>query len=443
MPDAVTGPPPADPPDLDPFLRDLFDDARRLATYGRYASVFRNDELFQAIAEAELVHTPTVSSPEIVKLQMILNDLGAAIPFETQAALKKGWDPASSYINYPRRTYRIIVLAILLMLSTGSLTITYNRGLALLSELGALAELGYRSRMDTLIWDNSEARAQLARLSDDSNPTELHLARDAQFSSEYEIRTLSERMNSAYAQSVTFERDARFLLPGVRPSWCFGIGVANTVRTYFSLPAIADGDCLWQALSTDPKALLQKPDPDCLDKVVKEEDAGRDVNAEAGSYIVRFTNDMVRTRARLECMGLVNLGPQDLVPPISTLIGLVNDRLSPFALWLLPALYGAMGAMLFHLRMILNPLKPDPPLARLLLRLSLGALAGIVLTWFFVPGSRLNVEVANVGFTLFAFAFLFGFSLDVFFAILDRFVATSVASIQRLGGGTGGASPPG
>lgn len=235
----------------------------------------------------------------------------------------------------------------------------------------------------------------------------------------------------------------RFPFPGSRPAYCLGLRAVNAARErVLSLPKRVDPDCDLQPLPAGSDALTQIVDPECEAKVMLAEGQARDPEVEARSYYVRFTNEMAWTRQRLQCSGLYNLGPQDLVPPLTTLMGVVNDRIGPYALWLLPALYGAMGAMLFHLRLILNPLQPDPPLARLILRLSLGALAGIVLTWFVTPDSRLDLEVADVGFTLFGFAFLFGFSLDVFFAILDRFVAVSVASIQRLGAGSGGGPSP-
>ncbi|WP_181177446.1 hypothetical protein [Mesorhizobium sp. B4-1-1] len=52
------------------------------------------------------------------------------------------------------------------------------------------------------------------------------------------------------------------------------------------------------------------------------------------------------------------------------------------------------------------------------------------------PGTKLGGEVTGIGFSLFTFAFLFGFSLDIFFAMLDQFVSMSVASIKKFGSPT-------
>ncbi|WP_181178097.1 hypothetical protein [Mesorhizobium sp. B4-1-3] len=42
---------------------------------------------------------------------------------------------------------------------------------------------------------------------------------------------------------------------------------------------------------------------------------------------------------------------------------------------------------MFHMRMILNPLLPNPPLSRLVHQIALGGLAGMILAWFMAPGT--------------------------------------------------------
>ncbi len=61
----------------------------------------------------------------------------------------------------------------------------------------------------------------------------------------------------------------------------------------------------------------------------------------------------------------------------------------------------------------------------------MGGLAGIVLSWFFAPGTQLNSQLSNIGFGLFGLAFLFGYSIDIFFALLDRLVSVSVGTIEK------------
>ena len=65
--------------------------------------------------------------------------------------------------------------------------------------------------------------------------------------------------------------------------------------------------------------------------------------------------------------------------------------------------------------------------------MALGALAGMILAWFLAPDARFETDVAGIGFGLFSFAFLFGFSIDVFFTVLDEFVAFANTTVRRFG----------
>jgi hypothetical protein len=111
-----------------------------------------------------------------------------------------------------------------------------------------------------------------------------------------------------------------------------------------------------------------------------------------------------------------------MIPPIEARLGEMNVAVGVYALWILPAIYGALGATIFFMRSVLDPLTPDPPFGRIALRIALGALAGIVLGWFWSPENALSSDIASIGFSLFATAFIVGFSIDVFFAMMDRFV---------------------
>ena len=102
-------------------------------------------------------------------------------------------------------------------------------------------------------------------------------------------------------------------------------------------------------------------------------------------------------------------------------------------IWVLPAMYGLLGAVVFQMRAVLNPLIPDPPLERLLIRFALGAMAGVSISWLFgeVPAKWSAVQSLHT--TLFGFSFLLGFSIDVFFALLDRTVGMLSDAITKKG----------
>lgn len=89
--------------------------------------------------------------------------------------------------------------------------------------------------------------------------------------------------------------------------------------------------------------------------------------------------------------------------------------------WVLPALYGAFGAMLFFMRHYVDPAVPHPPLGKLLYTLTLGGIAGVIVVWFWTPTPPTpnTIQVTSLG--AFVVAFLVGFSTDVVFGMLDRF----------------------
>ena len=89
--------------------------------------------------------------------------------------------------------------------------------------------------------------------------------------------------------------------------------------------------------------------------------------------------------------------------------------------------------MMYYMRTFLNPLLRDPNFIRVLLRVSLGSFAGIAVAWFWSPAFTQSVGVGDITLGVLTIAFLLGFGIDVFFALLDRLVTMITAAIGRLG----------
>jgi hypothetical protein len=90
--------------------------------------------------------------------------------------------------------------------------------------------------------------------------------------------------------------------------------------------------------------------------------------------------------------------------------------------FILPLLYGLFGAFIFVLRMLLKDIKeltytPDSD-TRYRLRLTLASLGGMIIGWFMKPDDLNSLSVLSP----MALAFLMGYNVDVFFAIMDRFI---------------------
>jgi hypothetical protein len=108
------------------------------------------------------------------------------------------------------------------------------------------------------------------------------------------------------------------------------------------------------------------------------------------------------------------------VPPILSNIAKIQAHMVELNGWVLPLLYGVLGASVFLMRNMLETRTPNIDFFAALIRIALGGIAGIVIGWFWVPGASKNAELAVVTSAPFVLAFLVGFSIDILFSLLDR-----------------------
>lgn len=105
-----------------------------------------------------------------------------------------------------------------------------------------------------------------------------------------------------------------------------------------------------------------------------------------------------------------------------------KSKINLLVAWLLPGLYGLLGACVYLMRDLLlvrgGVISRDTSvlsMLSLLLRVALGGLAGIIIGWFWVPvpiaGDNSAVQISSVPFGI---AFLAGFSIETLFSMLDR-----------------------
>ncbi|MBA3811800.1 MAG: hypothetical protein H0X27_09225 [Caulobacteraceae bacterium] len=123
---------------------------------------------------------------------------------------------------------------------------------------------------------------------------------------------------------------------------------------------------------------------------------------------------------------------------IPALISSCRSIIELYGVLILPALYGMIGTIVFELRKILNPLTPSASIERVIVRTALGGLAGISITFVFRPLHSAANDVTPSGIAVFGIAFILGFSIDVFFTLLDRMVGVvsqSIAGVNRTQGG--------
>lgn len=121
------------------------------------------------------------------------------------------------------------------------------------------------------------------------------------------------------------------------------------------------------------------------------------------------------------------------IPSIKEWITRIRQTTSNYSFWLLPGLYAALGSLIFYMRLVLDPNQDDPDIHRIIHRIAMAALAGIVVGWLWQPSLAANVQIQAIGASLFIIAFIVGYSIDVFFILLDRLEKIATAAIQQLG----------
>jgi len=94
-------------------------------------------------------------------------------------------------------------------------------------------------------------------------------------------------------------------------------------------------------------------------------------------------------------------------------------------IYLLPILYGLLGATTYVLRTLARQIRdltytPESDIG-FRLRMNLGALSGLAIVWFIKDGGNVQLPLASL--SQFAVAFLAGYSVELLFTAMDRFVS--------------------
>ena len=115
--------------------------------------------------------------------------------------------------------------------------------------------------------------------------------------------------------------------------------------------------------------------------------------------------------------------------PLDPMIYASRNKVHLLVSWLLPGLYGLLGACVYVMRALLRHTGHHHGLGdarivdmlSLLLRVSLGGLAGIIIGWFSVPtGLSASSSAPTISSIPFGIAFLAGYGIETLFAQLDR-----------------------
>lgn len=403
-------PPPED------MLEKLLEDAKRVAAYGQRSGRLRDNELTSAIAAVHRMSAPLQwRDPEAVALQSALDRAINNIAPTTLADLNDAdWEPFSpKRSDQARRTQLgFIVFSLVLLLFTGFSTVVYNKGAAIVSEI------------DKLLVD--EPRAAIATIVRQLNSNPAILAASTEVAADETYTSLIEQLQTYDDRYSAYQSRAnRFLGENPLPHDLLGYwwirfsdwvsGVKRNQTQY--RPCDANGDLVLGPTAAASTGNASEGGAKALPPVANQADLpGRVKQTRLLSFQIFCAQGL----------NSIDFGLAGYMSYSAELQWWINA----WGLLYLPALYGAFGATLYYMRRILDPTLPDPTIFHFIHRVALGAFAGVIVTWFWAPNNALTTGFTSVGLTLFTVAFIIGFSVDILFAILDRFVNAALGIVK-------------
>ncbi|MBY5774226.1 hypothetical protein HFN63_29700 [Rhizobium leguminosarum] len=369
----------------EPGFDALLEDAKLVASYGARAGKLRNSDLFAAIKAIETSPSKTWTTAEAVGLHAALNQAIADIAPATLRDLQSS-DPFTTQASRKTR-FLLLAISLMLMVVTGYFTVLYNRGTELISRLEQIDASRPAEKMGAV------ARTWTTATPDKISGKETGAASETYYKLLDEVRELDNKVKTYVLEYAEFNQTN----PGLR-AFQFISGLAYASST---APVAKDGP------NVECGGVFSGPVP--ADSTFGTTPPGS-ILAANRALMVNFA-----------CAESLMISPYSM-PSLNQLGGEVRRKMSIYSQWVLPALYGALGALIFYMRAVLNPILPDPPIEKIIHRVALGAFAGIIFAWFWTPPPDAMKEFSGLSVNSFAIAFLIGFGIDVFFTALDRFV---------------------
>ncbi|HMQ93377.1 MAG TPA: hypothetical protein PKA33_07195 [Amaricoccus sp.] len=450
------------------LLGDLLDDARLVASFGQRAGVLRESGLFEALHRADAAPQLDWSSEEVIDLQREMNSAVVAIRPVTLVDLKNGFDPfrrAAKDGQGGRNWLRItlMVLAALLTLTCGYFTIWQKRASDVLMELAAGKAESQRAIVEELLplVDQFKATGSPPDLDDAGSLTRAAFRQkmeDAQRIA-LDIVVDTRRYNQTLESFNPFNRVIDPIKRIVSPPPPEGTRQAPPIQQ-------DNGETAAQLVASKEEApVLPVEAMPSLPKWLEAYGHCLGISASGPTANIVNTAEVPDPRGTFHFGELVATDVE-LIQQVRCLVGLqdiesrnsqnritdpqdMRDWVDTLSNWILPSLYGMLGAVIYHLRVCLNPLRPDPKPVQAAMRVFLGGFAGVAIAWFWGPSVINGLAISEVSpseltdvsltahnqvsLTALTVAFLVGFGIDVFFSLLDRLVTVFNSMIDNIG----------
>jgi hypothetical protein len=417
------------------LIADLLADAKVAALYGQRVGILPDAELQKAIHDVEALPKRSWADEPVLRMQTELNKTMRNLSPITLAELKGPEAPFVRSTGLTVQSVAFVFFSVLLVVCAAWFTLSYNQGNALIQSIQRLDETKARTRIYELareiVTDSVNPGITSAQAEGDES-IKVNAAILANYFSKTDEMESLDREAQVISQSASL-----FIKQNVVVIGLWEQGITGVLSAFSPAPA------------PDPNTPAANPvTPPCADPTPPSTNAGAPAVIPAGSTVAEaILLAITHTRdqsVQLTCTDKLNFHIFDF-PPLTQYLVQLQEVVNVYGLWLLPALYGALGASMFHLRRLLNPILPNPSPLRLIYRFTVGAFAGIIIAWFWTPDTTTASDAHHVGFSIFAVAFLTGYGIDIFFALLDRLLNALTSGIGQIGASkpSGGGSASG
>lgn len=399
-------------------FQQLVADASLVADVGVSLGRIRDDAFLTGLSEAKKALEHGASSPELVAaLQKSLNSSLRDISPITLGDLRSGWTP----FKPPSKSDRVLTFAfgffgVVLLLGIAYLTQVYDRACSV-----------YATTLELQDARGAEEAIRLFGLLRKNQKDVIESLHGGSKDFLYEAfnRSLSdlEKINS---RSLAYYPIATEVLAD--------LDVVARLKAIFEQQPPGN-----TAISAWVKGYGKPLPADAASSASKEVASVPGINPLSPGPVPSGDLDVVgllRTYFRdlQEFMSEIKVTFNPLVPnDYSWYLSQLRRGISWLGSWVLPALYGILGAVVFHMRRILDPNQPNPSWLRFGFRILLAGFAGIIVVLLWTPNLKGNAQPAFATLTSFGLAFLVGYSTDVFFEGLDRLVGYASQAVGKVG----------
>jgi hypothetical protein len=420
-------------------LDQLVADAKLVLNYCARTGRLSDETLATAIEEAEVAlaskgagkaQREKPSAALLRKLTTALSRTLKTIAPVTLIDLGSAWRP---YPGAWSRTGRVAfaVFAFFLIVITSYYTQIYTEANSILGQLTEIQTLNWNDKSERLFHFFAKNHAELLKA---DTTADDNLVFEPYLRSYVDLLTLNDQVRtySRLSDILRNRPDIKFLVPGMGlengPSIEMPDYVGPDYKGPEGLSAFSGGESPTKAADTDRSG----PIPKTAGTDSKPEDKAPQPVDEGTLAVDQLLKNRYLLSYFLLSSGFVAANKQDIT-------GLVYDFrqiLSVLGFWVLPALFGLLGATVYQMRAITNPLLPNASIEQLLWRLALGAFAGVTIFIVFGPDQQKVFQSNSSAIGSFGLAFLFGFSTHTFFMALDKMVGMLNRAVAQFGNDT-------